>query len=303
MNMEIFVEMVKNSVKEKLGQDYQIRAHKVNKNNGVKYVGLDLRKNGEIVTPVVYLNDYFEQYKNGRATIMEIANYIVKSVKMECPNIDVRQFFNYKNVRKKIIYRIINTERNKELLKDLPHIEYMDLSIVFKVLVSQEYMNTATILVNNEHMKLWDVTVEDLYKDAGENTQRLERYELRSLSEVLCGIMKAEALDEYNYDKDMKDITSSVPMYVLSNKNGVEGAVCMLYSDVIRNFSERIDCNLYIIPSSIHELLLLPTIDTKESEEIRNMIKEVNDTQVSPEDILSYSVYYYNREEDKICIL
>jgi len=303
MNMEIFVEMVKNSVKEKLGQDYQIRAHKVNKNNGVKYVGLDLRKNGEIVTPVVYLNDYFEQYKNGRVTIMEIANYIVKSVKMECPNIDVRQFFNYKNVRKKIIYRIINTERNKELLKDLPHIEYMDLSIVFKVLVSQEYMNTATILVNNEHMKLWDVTVEDLYKDARENTQRLERYELRSLSEVLCGIMKAEALDEYNYDKDMKDITSSVPMYVLSNKNGVEGAVCMLYSDVIRNFSERIDYNLYIIPSSIHELLLLPTIDTKESEEIRNMIKEVNDTQVSPEDILSYSVYYYNREEDKICIL
>lgn len=72
---------------------------------------------------------------------------------------------------------------------------------------------------------------------------------------------------------------------------------------MIRNLSERIDCNLYIIAPSIHELLRLPTIDTKEHKEIRNMIKEVNDTQVSPEDILSYSVYYYNREEDKICIL
>lgn len=122
-------------------------------------------------------------------------------------------------------------------------------------------------------------------------------------SEVLCGIMKAEALDEYDYDKSMKNITNSVLMYVLSNKNGVEEAACMLYSDVIRDFSDMIDGKLYIIPSSIHELLLLPTMDTKESEEVKNMIKEVNDIQVSLEEILPYSVYYYNREEDKICIL
>lgn len=110
-------------------------------------------------------------------------------------------------------------------------------------------------------------------------------------------------MDEYDYDKSMKNITNSVLMYVLSNKNGVEEAACMLYSDVIRDFSDMIDGKLYIIPSSIHELLLLPTMDTKESEEVKNMIKEVNDIQVSLEEILPYSVYYYNREEDKICIL
>lgn len=130
---------------------------------------------------MVYLNDHSEQYKNGRTTIIKITNYIVKSVRMKCPNIDVRQFFTYENVRKKIIYRIINTDRNKELLEDLPHIEYMNLSIIFKVLVTQEYMNTATILVNNVYMKLWDITVKDLYKDAGGNTQRLEGYKLRSI--------------------------------------------------------------------------------------------------------------------------
>lgn len=77
----------------------------------------------------------------------------------------------------------------------------------------------------------------------------------------------------------------------------------MLYPDVIKNFSDAVDRDLYIIPSSIHELLLLPTRNTDDGGEIKKMIKDINDMQVEPEEVLSYSLYYYNRKEDKISML
>ena len=303
MNLECFAEIIKESVSKKLGKDYQTEIHKVTKNNGVTYIGLNLKKKGQSVVPVVYLNEHFQQYKNGNATLLQVTDYVAGTVKMESPKIDVKKFLNYESVRKMIVYRVINTERNKELLEDLPHIEYMDLSIVFNVLVSQDYMGVASMLVHNVHMKLWDVTVEDLYKDAEENTQKLERYEIKSMTSVLCEIMEEENPAEYDHDECMKQLSGSVPMYVLSNKKRVEGAVCMLYTDLIKNFSDTVDKDLYIIPSSIHELLLLPTQNADDGEQIKKMIREINDTQVKPEEILSYSLYYYNRKEDSISIV
>lgn len=303
VNIESFAETIRSNVMQRLGKDYQVEIQKVNKNNGVPYIGLNLRKHGQTVTPVVYLNEHFQQYISGRATIQQIADRVAKTVRAESPYIDVRQFLNYESVRKMVVYRVINTERNKELLEDLPHVEYMDLSIIFKVLISQEDLSTASILVHNVHIKLWGVTVEDLYRDAQENTQRLDGYELKSMARVLYEMMEAEDQAGYNPNECMKSLSDDVSMYVLSNKHKIEGTSCMLYPDVIRNFSDMIGSSLYIIPSSIHELLLLPAADTKDSGEIRNMIREVNDTQVEPEEILSYSLYYYNREEDRIIIL
>lgn len=89
-------------------------------------------------------------------------------------------------------------------------------------------------------------------------------------------------------------------MYVLSNKSRVDGAACMLYPNLIQDFAEAIQSSFYIIPSSIHELLLLPTRHLEESQEIKSMIREINDTQVSAEEILSYSLYLYDKEERRI---
>ena len=89
-------------------------------------------------------------------------------------------------------------------------------------------------------------------------------------------------------------------MYVLSNQRRVEGAACMLYPNLVRDFAEAVGSSFYIIPSSVHELLLLPTAHLEESSEIKNMIKEINDSQVSAEEILSYSLYLYDKEERKI---
>lgn len=303
MEIESFAEIVKDTVEEQLGKEYEVTIHKVNKNNGVVYTGLHVGKEGINAAPVIYLDNQFEQYKQGSSTIPEITDYVVKSSKKRV-NVDVQQFLDYEIIRKRIVYKLINTEKNKELLNDIPHINFLDLSIVFQCLVSQEASGSASILVHNTHMKLWDVTLEKLYQKAKENTQKLMPYEIKSMEEVLCELIKTEPQNQYGNDESMEfpigNFSDSEPLYVLSNKSRIEGAACMLYSNLISSFSDTVKSSLYIIPSSIHELLLLPVKEDEDSEEIKGIIKEINDTQVQPEEVLSYSLYYYNRKARKI---
>lgn len=215
---------------------------------------------------------------------------------------DIRPFLNYDSIRQDIVYRLINTERNTALLEDIPHMEFLDLSIVFHCMVSQEETGYATILVHNVHMKLWDVSVEELHQAAKENTPRIMPYELKSMTEVLCEITEAENPEEYDYDRCMEEFADSVPMYVLTNQKMIDGASCMLYPDLIREISDSAGSSLFIIPSSVHEVLILPVENTEEGEEVKSMIREINDTQTEPGEILSYSLYYYDREQGKIMI-
>ena len=302
MEIRNFVEIVKMNVEKILGKEYEITIKESGKNNGVIYIGLSIRKIGLSVAPLIYLNEYFEKYNNGCITIEETVEYVIKSSKSKCPIAIGSQFLNYDSARKNIVYRLINTERNKELLEDIPHIEFLDLSIVFRYLITEENFGSVSILIHKTHMEMWNVTTEELFQTAKENTQKLEGYEIQSMTDVICDIMKAGNSTEEIFDKSTKALQEDIPLYVLSNKSKIEGAACMLYPNLFRNFADVIGSSFYIIPSSIHELLLLPVESMGEDKEFINMIKVINDTQVAPEEILSYSLYYYDKEEDKVFI-
>mgnify|MGYP007033849887 CR=1 FL=1 len=128
-------------------------------------------------------------------------------------------------------------------------------------------------------------------------------YEIKSITEVLCDIIQSEHPEDFNRNDYMEDFSSNIPMFVLSNIHKVEGAACILYSSILADFAETINSSFYIIPSSIHEVLLLPSENNTEYAEIKSMIKEINDTQVSVEEILSYSLYFYDRKTGKISML
>ena len=262
--------------------------------------GLRVQKNDCSVAPLIYLDEHFRQYKNGNTTLSSIVKYVVKQSRKKSPCVDIQQYLIYENIRKNVVYRLVNTESNRDLLEDIPHLEFLDLSIIFRCTVAQEDIGPASILIHNVHMKLWDITIQELYQDAVMNTPRLEEYEIKSMTEVMREIMTEENSDGSDQDACMEEFSDSMPLYVLSNKNRIEGAGCMLYPDLMKNLSEKIRSSFYIIPSSVHECLLLPTKEDVQGEEIRNMIKEINDTQVSIEERLSYSLYYYDKDEGRI---
>lgn len=163
MDIEHFAEIVKKSVKKQLGNGYQVTVRKPDKQSGAAYTGLSVKKSESDIAPLINLDKHFQKYKNGSTTLPEITSQIVSVSKRNNLTVDMRQFLDYERIRKNIVYRLINTERNHELLEDIPHIKFMDMSIIFRCLISQDSLSTASILVHNAHLKLWDVSVDNLY--------------------------------------------------------------------------------------------------------------------------------------------
>lgn len=221
--------------------------------------------------------------------------------KKQC--VDMKYFLEYVNVKNNIVYKLIHAERNRELLEDIPYIEFLDLSVVFQCLLSRNESHLETLLIHKVHTKLWDVTVADLYKAAKENTGRLLPYEIRDMEDVIDEILEAEGTEEFKYEDCMVEPKSNKLMYVLSNQKRIEGAVCIMYPGLLRDFADKIGSSFYIIPASIHEVLLLPAENPEDREELKAMVKEVNDTQMEAEEILSYSMYWFDKSKGKICIL
>lgn len=302
MEFTSFTTLVREEVEKRAGESYKVRIHDVRKNNGVILRGLTVMQDDSNISPTIYLNNYYEAYESGEATLVNVVNDVMDTYYRNKVNqsVDMRYFMNYACVKEHIIYKLVNTEKNKELLEDIPHVEFLDLSVVFQCLVAKESFGTASILIHNAHIKLWDIPVMELFRAAKDNTQRILGYDIKGINDVIYEIMQEDEQEGFCFDDYIAEFADSVPMYVLSNKSRVEGAACMIYPDLIKDFAEALGSSLYIIPSSIHELLLIPVTNANEIQDIKNMIREINDTQVKMEEILSYSLYLFDKEKGKI---
>ncbi len=306
MEFTSFKTLVRDEVERRTGDDYSVRLDSVMKNNGVILSGLTVMQDDSNISPTIYLDNYYEAYENGDATLGMVINDVMDAYNKNKVNrqLDMRYFLNYESVREQIAYKLINTEKNKELLADVPHIEFLDLSIVFQCLISNEQIGQASVLIHNAHAKLWGVDAQKLYSCAATNTPRLLEYHIESMQDTLRELADTECgglLDE-DLEGCIGELGGSIPMYVLSNERRIDGAACMLYPDLIGDFARAMKSDLYIIPSSVHELLLLPVLDLSDGESIREMIREVNETQLLQEEILSDSLYIYKREDGKVSI-
>jgi len=302
MDFTNFTELIRTEVAKKVGYGYSVKLEDVRKNNGIILRGLYIMQENNNIAPAIYLNGYYEKYRAGTETISCIVSNILDTYNQNkidnCVN--MHYFLNFEDVKSRIVFTLINTERNRELLEEIPHIEFLDLSIVFQCLVLEEVFGLSLILIRNSHLRLWDVTKEELYQAAKENTPKLMPFKIKSMQQVLFEIMKEENPEAYSSDECPEQYIDHIPLFVLSNRRNLEGASCILYPNVLHDFADTINNNFYIIPSSVHEVLLMPAETTEESNEIVNMIQEINDTQVSVGEVLSYSLYYYDRQTGKI---
>lgn len=207
--------------------------------------------------------------------------------------------WDYEKVRDKIIFKLINTEHNRELLKRVPNRSFCDLSIVFMVHFGDREKGICTALILDEHMAFWNVTVDDLYDAAMKNTPRLLPDTFTGMDEMIRKIFLQEECDE---TIEIEAEVESVPFYVLTNRLGIFGAACLLYPGVVKKYANELNCDLYVLPSSVHETLLLPYDKDLNVDELREMVQNVNRSEVALEDRLSGQVYIYQRSEDRISI-
>ena len=301
MNINEFAGKVCNAVKKELGAGYRVECKEVRKNNGVMLRGLLVLGENQNVAPTIYLDTFLEAYESG-ATFWSILDRLLDICREDMLReaVDMEFFRSFERVRDRICYRLIGRKGNEELLEDIPYIEFLDLAICFYYAYHGESLGDGTILVHNSHLELWDTCTAELFGLAKRNTQRLFPWVCNSIAEVL-GEIAGE--DESSEEADEEAFLQEIPMQVLSNDKRTQGAVCMLYPDVLDTLSGKGKRNFFILPSSVHEVILLEDTGAGSIPELKKMVTEVNATQVAPEEVLSDSLYYYDSTDKRVKII
>ena len=297
MTIKEFSGNMKKAVENILGEGYSIEEALIDKNNGVQLDALVIRAPGMNIAPTIYLRSYYENYEDGES-LQEGAARLAEDYRKAMPEdgFDVSFYEDYECVKKGLSYKLISAERNAELLMNIPYVPFLDLAIVFYYAFEKSGLPDGSILIKNKHMEMWGVSTEQLMKDARENAPKSLPGICRDMWSVLERIYPGKA------EEVIPENEPVLPMYVLSNSRMINGAAAMLYPDILHNLSETLKSDLYIIPSSVHEVIVFARNMADDEKSLREMIRTVNQTQLEPQDVLSDSLYFYDRKDEKISI-
>ena len=196
----------------------------------------------------------------------------------------------YEEIRDGLRCKLINYDANTGMLENVPYRRFMDLAIVpyysFKESgLSLLIKGEATFVIRDSHLAMWGVDAERVLDDAVGNTMECEKPSVRGMLEVLKELNPACATAVLND-------TECCPMYIMTTEGG-NGAVSMLYEEMLKDFCESIGSDIYIIPSSINEVILVPVNGVMPLEAINDMIREVNHTEIAAVEVLSDHAYYF----------
>lgn len=290
MTYNQFIQAVESKLREGANEDTLISKYSTEKNNGVTRRGITIAQKGINISPTIYLEEYYEKFQNGCSidSIIKDIQKLYQEVRIQ-KSWDEDSIRSYSMIGNKIIYRLVNKDANEELLKDIPYVPYLDLAIIFYVMLEINDCGTACMLIRNEHLDMWDVSLDDVYERAKNNTWRILPSEFHTMRAV---VERYEG--EENYEG--QDI-----LYVLTNKIGSFGAAVILYEGCLEMIGEYLKDNFYVLPSSVHEVIIVTETESPWGRGgLSDMVAEINRTQVEAEEVLSDYAYYYDREKKKL---
>ncbi|MBR1742205.1 MAG: hypothetical protein IJ733_10140 [Lachnospiraceae bacterium] len=302
-----FCEKLKTELERKFRDEtYQVRFHSISKNNSVKYDGIVIYSTESNISPNFSIEPLYENYKDGisiERLVTELSmRYFAEQFRMKRLELDM----TYEKCRERIMFRLISYEKNEEELKTMPHIRYLDMAMVFFVLVYQSDEKIGSFQVTNHLMELWGVKKESLMKLAEENARRCFPLKIHNMHQMVMDILSKRELDEevlQYFQKEIVEDVNEIPV-ILSNSLGINGAAVLKYEDTLHTVSDMFQGNFYVLPSSIHEVLALPCSDRIGDKELREIVCEVNRDCVTEDEYLSDHVYFYDAEKDalEICL-
>jgi len=188
---------------------------------------------------------------------------------------------------------LVNTEQNKGMLENVPSRQFQDLSIIYRWVVDKDRDGISSTIVNNGLAEKLGMNEDQLYKVAVENTVRLFPPTVKSMNDVIRDMMMTDGMPGEIADMMIEDIPVDQQMYVITNSASVNGAASIVYSDALELLAEKLGTDLFVLPSSIHEVIAVST-NMGDAESLAEMVHEVNDGQVAMEEQLSDHVYRYD---------
>ena len=305
LNYEEFKEKIKDDIKDYMDEKYKdcgVVIRKVNKTNrevdGLNFYDIPGLKNA---TPTIYVNNLYEEYeRTGKyeEVIRIAAETMERGIKSFNDEIKA-ELLDTSRLKDNVFFTLINAEQNKELLKTVPHREFEDLAIVYRWNLGNDSLGTYTNLVNNDLAAKEGLTENDLYNAANKNTKELFPVSIKNMNEVISEIIFGDSELSGEMEEEFKEVMMETQdersMYVITNESKLFGAASMLYEEPLHELAEKIGSDLYILPSSIHEVIAV-SADFGSPDELAEMVYEINMDQVDINDRLSNQVYCYDKD-------
>ena len=291
---DVFMEEVKNQL-EDAGIDAKISLNTVKKLND-SYEAMTVTPEGESIGVNIPISKFYDAYDEGMSveeTVSRAVDLITQGFE-EKPDINLDELSDYSVMKGKLAMEVVSAETNKEMLETIPHKMMEDMAVVYRFVLNSDEDGRSSILVTNKMIENFGITAEELHADAMENAPQLKPVEIKGMSEVLAELMGVE-------QAEMMGVGPVAPedeqMYVATVPDKVHGAGVLAYENFMDMAAERAGGDFFILPSSLHEVLIVPDNGNVKLEDLENMVKEVNATQVAPQDKLTDSVYHYDSKE------
>lgn len=280
---------------------FQVKKHDVIKNNNVKQTGIAVVKEETDIGPCVYLDELYRKYQSDGMKFDEIVDEVYRMILKygkDMPDVDLSGFRNWGTIHGDIYPKLVNAEQNKELLEKIPHRNFLDLVVVYYAVARDHTReDIGTVLIYNGHMEIWGQEEENLYQTAMMNMRADGEADLITLEMII------KRIAGITFPKKDGNASHDTDMYILANRHRRFGAAEILDKKTLRMIADQLGDRFIVLPSSVHETIVLPPKEEAEYGRLADMVREVNDTQVDVEERLSYHVYVYSRDEEMLKIV
>ena len=304
MNYEIFKEVVAEKFMDYMPEQYQgmrLRVEPVNKVNkvldGITLVGSGA---GRSVSPTLYINHMYEHYLETE-NLQEVLQSAARRMDMAFKEMPEVGDVNLESAKDNIVFQVINTLQNEDMLRDMPHREFQDLSIIYRWVVRVDENGIQSSAIRNNLAEQLGMNEEQLFKCAVENTRRIFPPTVKSMNDVIREMFISDGMPAEVADMMIGEMPEDKMMWVISNDRGINGAGSMLYEDNLHKLAMKLETDLYILPSSVHECIAVST-NVGDPYELAEMVSEINMGQVALEDRLSNQVYHYDKDARRLTL-
>lgn len=292
--MEDIMRKLKKAVKSAVGTEYEVNFYDTRKNNDVVLKQVGIRRLGKNVEQKIYVNEILEMIASGKAGVDEVAGMIVKICReheQETGNLErITSGLSKAEILRCVTGQMVNKAANASMLMENPYKSVLDLALVYRVVLQESECGTASFLVGHALCTHYGISVEELDNAVSANMAR-EGFMARTMESVLeeMGLLTDQTL------------AGEFPMQIITNSRRLYGAAVMAHPAYFEALSEKNGSDLYILPSSIHEVIVVPA-EGIEPDELQQMVMEVNSSELDAEEFLSNNVYLYSRKLGEITI-
>ena len=289
-----FVDEVRRNIKDYLPENFadaEVHVDRFQKLN-TAYLGMQVKREDQMVVPNINLNARFADYQESRMSLEAGMRTIAEQVQL-APEIQTEWLKDYSQVKDHLFIRVSDAKENEDFLRMSPHKEVDGLAVSYHIAFEGLHGVEASTPVSYKMMEMYGVTAEQLHADALESTQRLYPVKYASMAEVMQQMMGIEP----DMAADMMPPMEGPQLMVLTNTQGMHGAGALFYPDQLDTIAQQMGTDFFVLPSSVHEVLILPDDGSQDLDSLQFMVREINRTEVAPEDRLSDYVYHYDAQD------